>query len=131
MKTQPWSMVRLAHCCLDAGMPGWPAVTAVAIAFAESGGNAYAVNINDYDPTLPSFLSLDLGAWQTNTHWHPEITTSEALNPEAQAFHVKRIASPGGAWQYRWTAWNTFNAGAHTRFVGMARQSVRDAGGAV
>lgn len=130
MKTQPWSMLNLAHACLDAGIPGWPAVTAVAIALAESGGNAYAVNVNDYDPTLPSYLSLDLGAWQTNTHWHPEILISDALNPEAQAVHVKRIAK-GVGWQYNWTAWNTFRTGAHVRWMPLARVAVREAGGAV
>lgn len=130
MKSKPWSMQSLAEACLVAGMPGWPAVTAVAVAWAESGGNAYAVNINDYDPNLPSYLSLDLGAWQTNTHWHPEITVAEALDPSAQAFHVVRIArrSP---WMFVWTAWNTYNAGKHTQYMGSARLAVRAAGGNV
>lgn len=130
MKSQPWSMVSLAEACLAAGMPGWPAVTAVAIAWAESGGNAYAVNINDYNPALLSFLSLDLGAWQTNTHWHPEISIRDALNPRTQAVHVVRIARRSD-WLYDWTAWNTYIANKHVMHLPAARQAVRTAGGGV
>lgn len=130
MKIKPWSMADLGRALLDAGAPAWPAVTGVAVAWAESGGNAYAVGINDYDPTLASYLSLDLGAWQTNTHWHPEISTAEALDPARQAVHVVRLARRS-QWLYVWSAWNTYNAGLHVKWLPAARVAVREAGGAV
>lgn len=131
MKSQPWSMFMLASAALGAGIPGWPAVTAVAIAWAESGGNAYAVNVNDHDPTLASFLSLDLGAWQTNTHWHPEISTRDALDPARQAVHVDRIARVPMSWRYTWDAWNSYMMGKHVVYLPAAREAVRAAGGGV
>lgn len=130
-QTQPWAPVNLAHACLDANIGAWPAVTAVAICLAESGGNAYALHINDADPTSGGYLSIDIGAWQTNTRWHPEIPIHDALDPRVQAVHVKRIANPGRGWVYAWTAWATFRTGAHLKFMSAARVAVREAGGLV
>lgn len=128
IQTQPWSMINLAHACIDAGIPGWPAVTAISIGMAESGGNAYATHINDADPYSTAYLSLDLGVWQTNTRWHPEISTRDAFDPRAQAMHVHRIANGGSGWVYSWTPWATFRAGAHLKFMSAARAAMHAAG---
>ena len=92
MKVKPYSMEAVARICLDAGLSPWQSVTAVAVAWAESGGNAYAVGINDGNPDNVAYLSADLGMWQTNTYWHPDIAASEAFDPVKQIEHVKRIA---------------------------------------
>lgn len=126
-------MGEVAAICLAAGLPAWPAVTAVAVGWAESGGNAYAIGINDQS-IGGAHLSLDLGLWQTNTFWHPEIAIAEALDPAAQVVHVERIArrpSQSGWVTYGWSAWNTYKVGAHLRFLSAARVAVRAAGGDV
>lgn len=128
------AMEEVAAVCLAAGMRAWPAVTAVAIAWAESGGNAYAVNVNDANPQSEAYLSLDLGIWQTNTYWHPEVPIAEALDPVQQIMHVRRIAERVGVYgwvSYVWTPWNTFTAGAYAKFVTPAVGAVRSAGGAL
>lgn len=128
------TMQDVARICLNAGLTPWQSVTAVAVAWAESGGNAYAVGINDTRLDDVAFLSADLGLWQTNTYWHPDITAQEAFDPVKQLEHVKRIAGKVGRWgfvSYDWTPWNAFNAGAHTKFLSAAAAAVRAAGGAL
>lgn len=132
MKIKQYTMDEVAVICLESGMRGWPTVTAISIAWAESGGNAYAVNINDGNPDNQAYLSMDLGLWQTNTFWHPEIPIAEAFTPVNQIIHVRRIAERTESWSwiaYDWSAWNTYKAKLHQKFTAPAVTAVRNAGG--
>ena len=132
IKVQLYSMEEVAGICLTAGLTPWESVTAVSIAWAESGGNAYAIGINDQDPTAKAYLSMDVGMWQTNDYWHPEIASKTALTPELQILEVMRISKRTGSWGYVyhvWTAWSTYNAGLHKRFTQQAYWAVKAAGG--
>lgn len=131
MKSKFFSMQDIAALCLQY-MDPWQAVTAIAVAWAESGGNAYAINLNDSDPTARSYLSLDKGLWQTNSYWHPEVSDRAAFDPALQlpfVLNIARKVGPYGYVYYVWTAWATFNAGAHHKFITPAVQAVRAAGG--
>lgn len=134
MKVKPYTMEAVARICLDAELTAWQAVTAVAVAWAESGGNAYAVGINDARPDNVAYLSVDLGMWQTNSYWHPDIAPPEAFDPVRQIEHVKRISRKVGRWgfvSYDWSLWNAYKAGMHTKFLSAAVVAVRAAGGAL
>lgn len=129
MKRKLYTMDEVAAICLAAGLTSWPSVTAVSIAWAESGGNAYAVNINDASPP-----SIDLGMWQTNSRWHPEVTPEMALTPELQIVEVMRIAKRVGSWgyiYYNWSAWMSYVNGYHKKFTQQAYHAVKAAGGAL
>lgn len=131
METKFVAMRDLAGICLAAGLPASIAVIAVAVAWAESRGNLYAVNINE-NPGFASHLSTDLGAWQTNTFWHPEITSREAFDPERQIIHVIRMAKKTGIYgyvSYNWSAWNSYVNGYHKQFISLAEIAVAAAGG--
>lgn len=132
-KVKLYTMADVAALCLNTGIGGWPTISAVAIAWAESGGNAYATNINDGDPTSVAYLSIDLGMWQTNSYWHPEVKPREAFDPELQFPHVLRIAQRRtgqyGYISYNWTAWSTYNAGTYKKFITPAYNAVKALGG--
>lgn len=133
METKFVTMYDLAVICLAAGLPASVAVTAVAVGWAESRGNVYAVNINE-NPGFASHLSTDLGAWQTNTFWHPEIPSGQAFDPAKQIVHVIRLAKKTGIYgyvYYDWSAWNSFVNGYHKPFVSLAENAVAAAGGAL
>lgn len=51
---------------------GWDLIRAVAISGLESGYDAYARNVNDHDPTKPSYMSEDRGLMQNNSYWVPK-----------------------------------------------------------
>lgn len=132
MKSKLFSMQEIAALVLAHGLTPWQAVTAVAVGWAESGGNGYAININDANPASKAYLSLDLGVWQTNTFWHPEVSIWAALDPATQlpfVLNIARKTGPYGYVYYVWTAWATYNAGAHSKFISDAVRAVRAAGG--
>ena len=107
--------------------PGWAwpyaAVTAMAVALAESGGDPHAVHVVDR-PDSPAHLSLDLGLWQINTWWHAEVPIAEALDPETAVAHAQRISTNGRSWS-PWAAWKS---GAYRRHLPRAQAACRAVG---
>ena len=54
MKSKLISMDAVAAAVLAAGFKGWRVAVIIAIVWAESGGDVYAIGIVDHDPTSPS-----------------------------------------------------------------------------
>lgn len=70
MKAKFITMEDAGRCLIDAGFTGWRVPTFIAIGWAESAGNAWAVNlVVQADPLAASHLSMDLGWLQLNNYW--------------------------------------------------------------
>ena len=102
----------------------WHAVNCVAIALAESGGYEHATNLVDDDPDAMAYLSLDIGMWQVNTYWHPDLTIRNSYTPETQIVYVERLAKKKDEWGYDWDLWVTWKNGAAQDRLGEARNAV-------
>ena len=103
---------RIAAYAIAAGWSGDRAVTAVAIAFAESSGNARATNKN-------SNGSEDFGLWQVNSIHKP--TEDEKFNPASNARKAYSIYQEAGS---SFKPWVTFNTGAWTKHKDRAQKAV-------
>lgn len=119
------TMLQAGEALIEAGFTGWRVPTFIAIGWAESGGDTYALNLN-VKPDKIDHLSLDIGLWQINDYWWPKyaraVTTD--LFASAKAVHsmvggdvgvIKAATSGkqiGGYWY-----WNTYKVGAHIPFL--------------
>lgn len=92
-----------------AGFTGQGLTWAVAVALAESGGNAAAQHTNTNG-------SVDRGLWQINSRAHPEVSSAQAFDP-AQAARAAFTISKGGT---SWTPWTTAKNGAAQAMLGTA-----------
>ena len=88
-------------------------VVAVAVEWAEAGGNTDAKHVNTDG-------SIDRGLWQINSRWHPEVTDAQAYDANASTDAAYRISFGGTVW----TPWAVFNNGAYTRWIDSARAAV-------
>ena len=94
----------------NAGFSGSDLAIAVAIAYAESGGDASIVG----DQTLAPEAGPSYGLWQIDvgTRAHPEYADSDLLDPQTNANAAYEI------WQNRgWTEWATYNNGKYLKFL--------------
>lgn len=99
----------LYRLAVNAGFPaGDSAVTAAAIALAESGGNPQAVG--------DLALGGSYGLWQVNHPAHPQYSTSELLIPEYNAQAALAISNRGT----NWAPWSTYTSGAYRRYLAPA-----------
>jgi hypothetical protein len=105
--TQLYSQARAA------GFSPLDATVAAAIALAESGGNTDAKGTNKDG-------SIDRGAWQINSRWHPEITDVCATDPTCSANAAFSISRGGKDF----TPWTTYTSGAYKSFTGTVNASV-------
>ncbi|MFE5583170.1 hypothetical protein [Kitasatospora sp. NPDC056531] len=104
------------------------AIYAVAIAMAESGCDRLAVHTNL--PTDPDPGTKDLGAWQINERWYPEVHGHDAgvVTPEnwqdmgwsARKAHAIDNDGTGRGWA-SWAAWHL---GTYQQYLGRAREAV-------
>lgn len=112
-------------------------VTVAAVVLAESGGKPLAVSAVRWNPTSPTHLSLDVGLFQLNTHWHtvtgpypdvPPITVAQCLNPFTaweQTWKVLNKARPD-TWHYNLTPWSVYKSGAYERHWDAAWQGLKE-----
>lgn len=91
---------------LIAGFRGSNVETIVAIAQAESGLMQYRQGVNA-DGTL------DRGILQFNSHWHPEVTDTQAYSLSSAMASAFTLS--GGT---DFSAWNTYKSGAYTTYLG-------------
>jgi hypothetical protein len=117
----------VAELLVKAGGNGWTVVTMGAIAAAESGRNAYAVNVND-SPDKPSHRSLDLGLFQINTFFNPQHAIKDLLDPELNTRVALQILKDAGGPPNGYNRWNAFKAGLHKPHLPEARAAARRAG---
>ena len=117
-----WSAPRLRDLAKSAGFTDSEAVTAAAIAMAESGGDPKAANPN----------SNARGLWQIMTTAHGDkIAGRDILSPQVNADVARKVYIEAGK---KWTPWAVYNSGAYRKYIeaagGTATDPLSAAGGA-
>lgn len=120
---------QIAEFALTAGFSEEQAVTAVAIALAESAGSTAAVG----DAHLRNEKwGASIGLWQIRTLNDPEKYGSRSdlmrdfsrlFDPEFNARAAFEISGRGR----NWSPWTVYKTGAYEQYLGRARQAVQDA----
>jgi len=96
------SSADVARAAIDAGFTPAQALTAVQIAYHESGFSAGATNRN-------SNGSVDYGLWQINSvHGFPELKTQQWRDPATNARLAKKVYDKQG-----WNAWSVYKNGKY------------------
>ena len=111
LKTKFLPMMEIAEYIKNAGFTGENAGIAIAVIWAESGGNAWAVNINSA-PSKPTDGSLDLGLCQWNTYWFSNVKPHQAFDPQYSC-NLMFLASKGSNFMY----WNAFVNKYHVKYL--------------
>jgi hypothetical protein len=111
--------VGLAVAAAQAGFTAQGLRVAVAVGLAESGGNPTARGPNPPTAGCPTG-SLDRGAWQLNTCYHPEVSDACADDLACAARETYRISTGGSDW----TAWTTYTSGAYRTQLAAADQAL-------
>ena len=138
----PQTYVQVAQHAKDAGFVGWQVVTAVAVSRAESGHNAYAINVVDAATRAdgspnPAYRSLDIGLMQFNTFYHPAHKIADLLDPAysmraARALWLWRFNATTGTYAEKvtaaWSQWVVYQTGAHEPYLGAAVDAARTVG---
>lgn len=92
--------IEVAQLCFDVGFVGWQVVRMGQIAYAESGRDAWVIGRNEHDPSLVTYLSLDLGLFGINQYWFqktfPGRPLSELFDPKLNAREARRIFEVNG-----------------------------------
>jgi Lysozyme like domain len=88
------------------------AATAIAICWAESGGNTLAVNINVANPLSPSYRSMDLGLCQFNTYWNPKFPIAQMFDPELSLKRMFELHD-----HYGFGLWTCYNNGRYEKYM--------------
>lgn len=115
MKRNVLPDVEIANLLYAHGVRGLAGVEAMAVILAESGGNAWAVNINSHDREAVTYLSLDLGLCQFNTHWHLGRTFKTIPDFFDPDLSVRAMRSVSSNWT-SFSAWTTWKRGRHEKF---------------
>lgn len=106
------SFAELLALAQAAGFIGSDALTAAAIALAESGGNPKAYNPETAAGTPQGKGSY--GLWQIYLKAHPEFEGQDLFDPPTNAAAAfKTFSDAGGSF----TPWSTFNSGAFQKFI--------------
>lgn len=104
-----------------AGFAGVDLSTSVAIALAESGGNASAYNPETAAGTPAGKGSY--GLWQIYLNAHPEFQGVNLNDPQTNANAAFSLYSAAGG---SFAPWSTYKNMAYTSFVGAANQAISD-----
>jgi hypothetical protein len=108
------SVPNVATYARQAGFAGNDLVTAVAVALAESGGNARAYNPEKQAGTPDGKGSY--GLWQIYLNAHPEFTNQDLYDPQTNANAAYSVYSKAGGF----FPWSTYNSGAYQAQLGVA-----------
>lgn len=119
LRTKLYTMQEVGALLLSAGFIGENAVTALAVLWAESGGNAWAVNVNSA-PGKPTDGSLDLGIAQFNTYWWPWQRANDLMKIEHSIPLFYRASKNGTYFGY----WNAYVNKYHLKFMDYARAAL-------
>lgn len=101
----------IASAAQAAGFRGYDLFMAVAVALAESGGDASATNRNVNG-------SIDYGLWQINSIHKAILASGQWSNPVDNAKMAYRVYSDAGK---KFTPWVTFNRGSFLPFMQRAQ----------
>jgi hypothetical protein len=108
----------IATFAAQAGFVGNDLVTAVAIALAESGGNARAYN-PEKQANAPAGKG-SYGLWQIYLNAHPEFTNLDLYDPQTNANAAYSVYSKAGGFY----PWSTYNNGAYQAQLAVAQEQV-------
>lgn len=103
----------------NAGFSGPDLTTAVAICYAESGGNP-----NAYNPETQAGAPEGKGSyglWQIYLFKHPEFEGQNLYDPQTNANAAFSIYTASGQ---DFSAWTTFDSGKYTAYLTQATQEV-------
>jgi hypothetical protein len=117
----------IAELLVAAGGKGWTVVTMGAIAAAESGRNAYAVNVN-HSPEKASHRSIDVGLFQINSFFNPRHTIKDLLDPRYNTRVALAVLADAGGPPAGYRRWNAYTAGLHTAHLSESRAAARRQG---
>lgn len=98
----------IASAAKGAGFPADQIATAVAVALAESGGDATATNTKNKDG------STDYGLWQINSVHKTDLASGNWRDPNDNARMAFNVWSRAGR---KWTPWVAYNNGRHLPFM--------------
>lgn len=115
LATKLLTMQEVAQLVKAAGFSGENGVTAIAVIWAESGGNAWAVHVNN-SPGKLTDGSLDLGLAQFNTYWLPLQRVGNLMTPE---YSVNLMFSLSKGINFGF--WSAFVHGYHLKYMDYAR----------
>lgn len=101
----------IADVARAAGFSGDDLITAVAIAMAESGGDAHAYNPEEQAGTPPGMGSY--GLWQIYLWAHPEFAGWDLYDPAQNARAAYQIYARTGDFR----AWSTYKNQAYARYL--------------
>lgn len=101
---------QIAAAAQSAGFSGRDLTIAVAIALAESGGNASATHRN-------SNGSTDYGLFQINSIHGALLASGSWSNPTDNARMARKVFADAGN---RWRPWSTYNSGRYLAYYGRA-----------
>lgn len=102
------SATQIAALARKAGFTGADIPIAVAVAFAESGGNPNSVNRANRNG------SVDYGLMQINSVHSALLRTGNWADPATNMRMAYRVFADAGK---RWTPWATFNSGSYKKFL--------------
>lgn len=108
------SDLEIAQIAWDVGFRGNAAIIAISVSLGESGGNAWAINLNSYDPESVSYLSLDKGLCQFNDYWYRDFAGgADAFDPVKSMAKMFEVSKGG----LDFTPWNVYVQHKFVHFV--------------
>jgi hypothetical protein len=108
--------IQVAQLIVDIGVPEPWQITALAVAWAESGLNTDATGTNP-GPRPGTVASRDRGLWQINDAAHPDVTDACAYDATCSSQAMMRISNGGT----NWNPWTTYTNGSAANMVPAAR----------
>ena len=117
----------VAELLIQAGGRGWTVVTMGGIVAAESGRNAYAINVN-HSPDKPSHRSIDVGLYQINSFFNPQHAIEQLLDPVYNTRVALQVLAGAGGPPKGYRRWNAFRAGLHVPHLAESRAAARRLG---
>lgn len=111
--------MNIALLAYNAGFRGEALVTAVAIAYAESGGNP-----SNYNPETAANTPNGMGSvglWQIYRKAHPDLAHMDLLDPQVNANAAFEVYKQAG---YSFHPWSTYQHGSHKKFLDRAAKEV-------
>ncbi|MGA7791831.1 MAG: transglycosylase SLT domain-containing protein [Candidatus Acidiferrales bacterium] len=102
---------QISYYAQSAGFTGQALITAVAIALAESSGNASVYNPETAAGAPPGGGSY--GLWQIYLNDHPEYAGVNLYDPQTNANAAFALYSAAGGF----TPWTTYNSGAYQAYL--------------
>ena len=95
---------------------------AAAVAMAESGGDAAAVNDTSAQTVFPPGIGPEtsVGLWQVNLLAHPQYAAWDLTDPDANAAAAFQVSSGGKDWR----PWSTYVSGAYRPYYPSAQTLV-------